>query len=402
LPADLVITGGRLVDSTLGIDKAGTVAVTDERVVAERTGNRVIDASGFVVAPGLVDLHVHVYWGVSHYGIEADPSCLSRGVTTAIDAGSAGARTFPGFRRYVVDSVRTRVLAFVNVAVEGMISPLVGELEDIRWASAAEAVECARHDQDVVVGVKVRLGYQMVGQDPESALAEARAAADALDLPLMVHIIDLPRPIGWLLHRLGAGDIVTHCFHGQLGGTILGEDGRLLPEVAAARRRGIVFDTGHGIGSFAWRVARAATAQDFWPDTISSDVHAYNVRGPVFDLPTTLSKMLHLGMPLAEVVRAASARPAEAVGWADRIGSLAPGRVADATVLEIRAGTWPLTDGAGETVVVDELLVPRWVVRAGGVYLCESPVPDLLASMAAGARGLELQPLNPTRGGRSS
>src|SRR5262249_42068901 len=213
--------------------------------------------------------------GVSHYGIDPDTRCLRRGVTTAVDAGSSGAQTFPGFRRYIIDRSRTRILAFLHVAVQGMITSLVGELENLRWASPGQAVARAREHRDVIVGVKVRLGYQMVGNDPEPALRLARQAAGRLGLPLMVHIIDMRRPITWLLPHLGEGDIVTHCFHANEGG-ILAPDGRLFPEVASARARGVVFDVGHGAGSFAYRVARAAFAQDFPPHTVSSDLHAHH------------------------------------------------------------------------------------------------------------------------------
>lgn len=364
---DFALAGGRVIDPAQGLDEVATVGVRAGRIVSvgpDVEAARTIDAGGLIVVPGLIDLHTHVYWGVSHYGVDADTHCLLRGVTTAVDVGSAGAQTFPGFHRYVIDRSRTRVLAFVHVAVEGMISPLVGELEDVRWASAEQAVARAREHPDVIVGVKIRLGYQMVGQDPEPAFAVARRAADELGLPLMVHVIDMPRPITWLLPSMGEGDIVTHCFHGNEGG-ILDDDGRLFPEVLDARERGVVFDIGHGIGSFAWRVARAALEQGFPPDTISSDVHAYNVAGPVFDQPTTLSKLLHLGMTLPEVVRATTVAPAVAVRRADEFGSLATGRVADITVLELVHGARALVDGEAVSETATSWLEPRLVVRAG-------------------------------------
>ena len=306
----------------------------------------VIDAAGLLVTPGLVDVHTHLFPGVSHYGIEPDPHCLGRGVTTAVDAGSSGAQTFPGLRRYVIERSRTRVLAFLNIAVQGMISRLVGELEDIRWASPEQAIACARENQDLIVGIKVRLGYQMVGNDPAPALRLAREAADALGLPLMVHVIDMRPALGWLLPYLGPGDVVTHCFHGNEGG-ILGADGRVLPAAITARERGVLFDVGHGEGSFAYHVARSALAQGFPPDTISSDLHAHNVAGPVFDQAVTLSKLLHLGMHLEDVIRAATATPAAAVRQEARIGALAVGRDADVSVFELREGAWPLPDAAG-------------------------------------------------------
>lgn len=386
-PVDLAIVGGRVVDPVSGLDGPATVLVREGRIEAvgradaPTSAGRTLDARGLLVVPGLVDLHTHVYWGVSHYGIDPDARCLAHGVTTAVDAGSAGAQPFRGLRRYVIEPARTRVLAFVNVSVLGMISARAGELEDLRWVAPEEAAACAREHADVVAGIKVRLGYQMAGPDPEPALLRAREAADLAELPLMVHVIDMLRPITWLLPHLEAGDVVTHCFHGNEGG-VLDEKGRVFPEVFAARDRGVILDVGHGIGSFAWRVARAATAQGLWPTTISSDIHAHNVDGPVFDQATTLSKLLHLGLPLVEVIRATTAAPAKALRRDDELGSLAPGREADVTLLEVVAGEWRLTDGAEESVVASSLLVPRWVVRAGETLPCETAAPHLEAAAA--------------------
>jgi dihydroorotase len=368
---DLALVGGRLVDPAHGLDGPGVVAIDQGRVVAGGPtsqgpeARRTIDATGLLVVPGLIDLHVHCYPDVSHYGIEPDPHCLLRGVTTAVDAGSAGAQTCGDFRRHVVETAATRVLAYLNVADQGMISPLVGELEDVRWASPERTVACANEHRDVVVGVKVRLGRPIVGSDPEPALRAARAAADQLELPLMVHVVDLPRPIDWLLSQLGEGDIVTHCFHGKDEGTLVDGRQQVLPGVVGARERGILFDVGHGAGSFDFRVARAALEQGFPPDTVSSDLHAYNVDGPVFDQATTLSKLLAIGMPLADVIACATAAPAAALRRTDDLGSLAPGRPADVTVLELVRGTQELIDAEMGCVAASEWLEPRWVVRDG-------------------------------------
>ena len=374
---DLALAGGRVLDPGRGIDGRQDIGVTAGRISAigdAGQAGETIDASGLVLVPGLVDLHTHLYSGVSHYGIDPDENCLRRGVTTAVDAGSAGAQTFPGFRRYVIEPAGTRVLAFLHVAVQGMITTLAGELEDLRWASPDQAVARAREHPDVIVGVKVRLGYQMVGNDPEPALRLAREAAGRLGLPLMVHIIDMRKPITWLLRHLGEGDIVTHCFHAHEGG-ILAPDGRLYPEVARARARGVVFDVGHGAGSFAYRVARAAFAQDFPPDTVSSDLHAHNVAGPVYDQATTLSKLLHCGMSLAGVVTATTAAPAAAIRRSAEVGTLAPGATADLTGFELRAGEWMLPDGAGDSEPVGTLIVPRLVVRAGTAHRLDAVIP---------------------------
>lgn len=215
--------------------------------------------------------------------------------------------------------------------------------------------------------MKVRLGYQMVGEDPAPALLLAREAAEALELPLMCHVIDMRRPIGWLLSQLGPGDIVTHCFHGNDGG-LFDEAGRLDPAVPAARARGVLFDVGHGQGSFSYRIAKQALQHDFPPDTISSDLHAHNVHGPVFDEATTIAKLVHCGMGLDEAVRAATAAPAAAIGLARELGRIEVGQAADLTVLELRSdGHVSLPDGTGEDEIIDMLLLPRLVVRRGAL-----------------------------------
>ena len=231
----------------------------------------------------------------------------------------------------------------------------------------------------MIVGVKLRAGYQMVGQDPRPAVALALEAADALGLPLMVHVIDMGMPLPELLAQMRPGDVVTHCFHGNQGG-LLDEGGRVWPEAVAARERGILFDVGHGVGSFTWRVARAALAQGFPPDTISSDIHAHNHAGPVHDLPRTLSKLLHLGLPLDEVIAAATVRVAEHLARVAPagLGTLAPGAPGDLSLLELERGRFALTDGehrlsAGVTEYAGERLVARHVVRAGAVIACDEP-----------------------------
>jgi len=390
---DLTIFGGHILDPGQGLDGKASIRIEDGVIagvgtdLAESTttgaaAGHEIDATGLIVTPGVVDLHTHLYPGVSHYGIEPDVYCLGRGVTTAVDAGSSGAQTFPGLRRYVIQRSQTRIFAFLNIAVQGMITSLVGELEDLRWASGAEAIARAREHPDLIVGIKVRLGHQMAGDDPAPALHLARDAADALGLPLMAHVIDMRPGLRWLLPHLRSGDVVTHCFHGHDGG-ILDERGRLAPGVMRARERGVLFDVGHGVGSFAYRVARAAMAQGFAPDTISSDLHAHNIAGPAYDQATTLSKLLHVGMELADVIRATTATPARAIRREGSTGALLSGRDGDLSVFELRSGHWPLPDAAGATEIVERLLVPRMVVLAGQVSRLGPPAVGPVAGAVA-------------------
>jgi dihydroorotase len=279
----------------------------------------------------------------------------------------------------VIEQAQTRVYAYLHIAVEGMISGLVGELEDIRWGSVEQCVQVAEANRDVIAGVKLRAGHQMVGPDPRPAVGLALEAAGALALPLMVHVIDMGMPLPELLAQMRPGDVVTHCFHGNDGGLLDGR-GKVWPEAREARERGTLFDVGHGSGSFTWRVARSALAQGFPPDTISSDIHAYNHAGPVHDLPRTLSKLLHLGMPLADVIAAAGSRVARHLAHVAPVGlgTLAPGAPGDLSLLELQRGSFSLTDGehrlsAGVTEHAAERLVARRVVRAGAVLACDGP-----------------------------
>ena len=379
---DLVVAGGHVLCPATGADAVMDVALDGGLIAAVGAGlegRERIDATGLLVTPGLIDLHVHVYDGVSHYGIDADTYLLRRGTTTGVDVGSAGAQTFPALRRMVIEQAQTRIYAYLHIAVEGMISRLVGELEDIRWASVEQCVQVAEANRDVIAGVKLRAGWQMVGPDPRPAVGLAREAADALALPLMVHVIDMGMPLPELLAQLRPGDVVTHCFHNN-DGCLLDAAGRVWPEAFAARERGILFDVGHGVGSFTWSVARAALAQGFPPDTISSDIHAHNHAGPVYDLPRTLSKLLHLGMPLPDVIAAATTRVGAHLAHVAPagLGTLGPGAPGDLSLLERQRGSFALVDGEhrlSENVTehAAERLVARSVVRAGAVVVCNEP-----------------------------
>jgi dihydroorotase len=318
----------------------------------------------------LVDLHTHLFAGVSHYGVDADTYCVSRGVTTAVDAGSAGGQTFPGFARYVVAPAATRILAFLNISLIGMIVDTVGELEDLRYASVPDAVAIARDHAHLIVGIKVRLGEgRGTHDDPVPALRRGRQAADELGLPLMVHISDMVIPVTDVVRHLGAGDIVTHAFTGRPG-SILDPDGRIRDGVIDARRRGVVFDVGHGRSSFSYGVARSCLAQGFPPDTISSDLHAHDVHGPAYDEVTTLSKLLHLGMSMPDAVDAATRRPADVIGKGHVLGRLSVGGPADITILGVRGGPFDLPSGPEETETVPEVLSAVWAIRAGVAHPC--------------------------------
>jgi dihydroorotase len=384
---DVVVRGGRVVDPSQDLDAIVDVGIIGPRIAAigpdlirQGVHSTVVDAAGLLVTPGWIDLHTHLYWGVAPLGVEADPHCLQRGVTTAVDAGSAGASTFSGFKRYVIDVSATRIVAMLNLSAIGMAQDsgfgdeAVGELEDIRWANVGRALEIARAYADVITGIKIRLGREQAGDDAEhcrEVLRRARRCADAIGKPVMVHpggtAISLPE----ILEHLVRGDIVTHVYHGRSEG-VLDQDGKVRPAVRAAVERGVHFDVGHGQGSFTWAVARRALGEGLEPSTISSDIHAWNIAGPVFDLATTASKLLHLGLSLPEVVRRVTATPAACIGLAGEIGMLAPGAMADVSMFRMVDGEWQFMDAAGQVETGGTRFEPMATLRAGRRFDCSA------------------------------
>lgn len=375
---DLIIRNGTLVDPAQGINTQKDIALTGGRVAAvlepntEAAAKHTLDVRGLYVVPGLIDLHVHVFSGVTHYGIDVDPTCLARGVTTALDAGSSGALTFPGFRKFVIDVSQTRLYALLNISAMGLVSgsetvPPLGELEDLRYVDVETAVRMIEANRDRILGVKVRLSNFLAndGKNELPALLRAREAAEAVGLPLMVHSPVSSIPTERILDELRPGDILTHCVHGHGAGGIMDDDLKVLPAVRKKVDQGLRLDVGHGRGSFTFRVARAALEQGVVPGTISSDLHTYNLHGPVFDLVTTMDKFLHLGMDLYEVVRRVTSTPAEVLGMPDEVGTLKPGAFADIAVLEMQDGEFDLTDTFGITETGHIHLEPRYIFRGG-------------------------------------
>ena len=380
---DCIIRGGRVIDPSQDLDAVCDVGVSGGVIAAiepslPTDGAEVIDAGDRIVTPGLVDLHTHVYWGATHWGIEADPSCLAKGVTTVFDAGSAGARNFPAFERFIIRDVRTRIYAFLNICVAGLVAPQVGDLENIRWADVDDAVRVAELYPETIVGIKIRLSTMLVGANAPEGLRRAAEAARALDKPLMVHPNMSSLSTAEVLDRMRPGDIVTHCYHSRETG-IVDDERRVFDAVRRARDEGIWFDVGHGAGSFGFQVAEAALDQGFRPDSISSDLHVYSIEGPVFDLATTAAKFLLLGLSLPDVIAKVTTAPARAMGMEDRLGTLRSGTVADVSVFELQEGCYQYQDTTGEVRAGTQKLVPAAVLRAGESIPVGPPAPlDLL------------------------
>jgi len=374
---DLLIKGGKVVDPSQKMSAPRDVAIIGNKIarVAENVepaeARKVLDAKDKIVTPGLIDVHVHVYDGVAPLGIPADPSCIAKGVTTVLDAGSSGAHTFPAFRKQVINVVDTRVYALLNLSVVGQstYSPdnPFGELLDLRYINPKLAIRTIEQHRDAILGIKIRLSQNMAGERDLKILGIAKEAAAAVKLPLMVHIGDTHSPLGDILEMLGKGDVITHCFHGRANG-VLDPQGRVLPAVKKAVARGVHLDVGHGAGSFAFDVAEKALKQELLPGTISSDVHHYNVHGPVFDLATTLSKFLHLGLSLEQVIERAATNPANVFGFPKGLGTLREGTEADVAVFSLAEGEFTFVDAHGQKRRGQRKLLPVATVKAGRLY----------------------------------
>jgi dihydroorotase len=344
---DTIIAGGEVLDPGAGIGGRLDVAIKGGRVAAVEPGidsgsaKQVIDAGGQIVAPGLVDLHTHIYWGVTYWGIEPDPVAARSGVTTWLDVGSAGAYSFPGFRRYVAEASRIRAYCLLNLSAIGLVAPTY-ELANIDYCDVDLAAQIVEANRDIILGIKARIDRQTTRGTGLRPLELARELADRAGLPLMVHIGNGPPTIGEVAALLRPGDILTHCFTGG-DMRVVEADGRVRADIRALRERGLILDIGHGTGSFSYATAEAMLAQGIPPDVISSDIHQLSVQGPMFDMPTTLSKFLNLGMSLPDVIERATSRPAAAMRRPD-LGTLRPGSPADLALFRLEEGAYTFHD----------------------------------------------------------
>jgi dihydroorotase len=402
---DLVIAGGRLFDPGAGIDEVGDLAVEGGKVVALGAGladqgaREVVRADGLLVVPGLIDLHVHTFEYATDYGVPPDAVGVRSGVTTIVDQGSAGPLNLPAFRRFIVEGAATETLAFLNISAVGtakgsMLPPLHGP-DSVEVDATIAAIEGNR---DIVRGIKTHAEMGGMARWGTDVLALARQVGDTTGVPLYVHtgqLIDpgdhpLPPPDTVLpraVALLRPGDVLCHCFTKEAGG-ILRTDGTVHPEVADAVARGVRLDVAHG-AHFCFAVAERVLASGVRPYLVSSDVHADfsrpHSRQAYYGLTETMSKLLALGLELAEVVQMATTHPAAVLGEAERLGSLRPGHQADVTLLALDEGEHVFKDMAGETRTGRLRLRPHLALKAGKVYTPGESAAVYPAGVGAGA-----------------
>ena len=354
---DLVIKGGEVLDPGQGLRgkrdigmRYGRIEALEADIPAERA-LRLMNASGRLVVPGLIDLHSHVF--TSGIGIPADELALFQGTTTMVSAGDAGSSTFATYRRYMAAQSRTRIYAFVHIANIGLSAFPVGELFNIDFAQTEAAAKTLAENADIAIGIKVRMSQNVIARHGIEPLKRAIRACEIAGngARVMCHIggVETVELMSQILETLRPGDILTHCFSGAPNDagqfTNIVQGGKLLPAALAAKRRGALFDVGHGGGSFDYTVAEAAIAQGCPPDTISSDIHVYsgNSAGQPY-LTNVMSKFLNLGFTLEQVVTMATATPAKIINRMPKHGTLQVGAPGDATVLEVVNGPVEFVD----------------------------------------------------------
>ena len=380
---DLLIRNANALDAGSGLAgkrdigiRYGLIEAIEPTIAPERA-QRVMDAGGKLVTPGLIDLHCHTYPYGSAIGIPADELVAHQCTTTVVSAGDAGANNFAAFRRFIVPASRTRQFAFVHIAIAGLAGFPVPELFNIDYAQVDAAARAVGENADMVLGVKVRMSENVIARHGTEPLKRAIKACELSGVPakIMCHIggVSDPALMSQILDLLRPGDVLTHCYSGAPNnagmGTNIVQDGKLLPAALAAKKRGVVFDIGHGGGSFDYTIAEAAIAQGCLPDTISSDVHVFSGNSPGMPyLPWVMSKMIGLGFTLPEVISMATAAPARVISRIPKHGTLQLGAPADLSILEIVEGPVSFVDTRNNTRQGKVYLRPAGTVVAGVAF----------------------------------
>ena len=356
---DLLVRNANVLDPSQNLSgrrdigiRYGQIEAIEATIAAER-GARVLDAGGKLVTPGLIDLHCHSFPYGSAIGIPADELVQHQCTTTVVSAGDAGANNLAAFRRFVVPASRTRQYAFVHIGLVGLAGFPVPELFNINYAQVEAAARAVAENADLVLGVKVRMSENVIANNGLEPLRRAIKACEMSGVPakVMCHIGGVADKalMSQLLDLLRPGDVLTHCYSGAPNnageGTNIVQDGKLLPAALAAKRRGVVFDIGHGGGSFDYAIAEAAIAQGCPPDTISSDIHVFSGNTPGMPyLPWVMSKLVGLGFSLPEVITMATTAPARVIARMPKHGTLQAGAPADLSILEIVEGPVEFVD----------------------------------------------------------
>jgi dihydroorotase len=380
---DLLIRNANVMDPSQSLSgkrdigiRFGKIELIDASIAPERA-QRVMDAAGRLVTPGLIDLHCHTYPYGSAIGIPADELVAHQCTTTVVSAGDGGANNFAAFRRFVVPASRTRQFAFVHIALAGLAGFPVPELFNIDYAQPEIAARAVAENADMVLGIKVRMSENVIARHGTEPLKRAIKACELSGVPakVMCHIGGVADQalMSQILDLLRPGDVLTHCYSGAPNnagmGTNIVQDGKLLPAALAAKKRGVIFDIGHGGGSFDYTIAEAAIQQGCPPDTISSDVHVFSANTPGMPyLPWVMSKFIGLGFSMQEVISMATTAPARVIGRIPKHGTLQVGAPADLSIFEVVEGAVSFVDTRNNKRDGKVYLKPSGTVVAGVAF----------------------------------
>jgi len=369
---DLLSEGGTVIDPSQNLNGAFDVAIKNGKIlevsknIAKDRALKAVSAKDRIVTPGFIDMHAHCYDGVGN-GMNADRNCLGRGVTTVVDAGSAGYATFPNFRKYIINSSATRIVSLVHISPIGTIM-YDGGLFNLSWLNPQLTAKMAMDNKPVVVGIKIQLSKSISGANDLEALKRALQAAEIARLPLMVHIDDPYSPLPDILKPLRKGDVFTHVYNNHTHG-ILDANGKIIPEAREARERGVIFDPAQGQTHFSFDVAEKCIQQGFLCETISTDLTVVTTERRVFDLPTMVSKFMAIGVPLEKAVAMVTVNPSRVFDYGAQIGTLRPGSEADVSIFELRDGKFEFEDSDGVKRTGQKMLVNKAVVRRGQLFI---------------------------------
>ena len=374
-----ILKGGRLIDPAGGKDGMFDIRVRDGKIDAiganlDPVGATVVDVKGRIVTPGLIDVHLHLMKGLGAFGVDPDIFGVGSGVTTVVDAGSAGHTLLDIFRNYVTANAKTRVLNYINLSTLGGVSgPGYSILADPRLIDEAKIEQAVEANRDIIVGIKIMATGGALGSQGLKPLERARKLGDELKIPLLVHIGESwtkgaePVAVGDVLKYLRAGDIVTHMFTVHPGG-LLDANGKLWPQVRDAKESGVLMDVGHGLHNLNFDIARKVLDQGLHPDGVSTDGHRGNRAGPVYDLPTTMAKLMALGFTLNQVVEMATANAAKLLGRSGELGTLKVGQAAEISVLQVEDREWTAVDSQKGAIPARQAILPVYAIRSDTIY----------------------------------
>jgi dihydroorotase len=378
---DLLIKGGRVIDPSQDLDGKLDIGISGGKIasiakdIPPHESYKTVDVTGKIVTPGLIDLHCHVSGGIENMGIDPDTAGVKQGVTVVGDGGSVGQGFFGGFPKYVIPSSMTTVFCFLNLASQGMIlRPELRSWYEINEEAMARKIEANRQ---IIKGIKVRLVGELFNDSAEKVWDVAKRVAKPFGLPIMIHIGDGGKRVSGTLARqilpmMEAGDIASHIFTSEYAGCLLA-DGSFCPELREAQKRGVILDIACGGRHLSFEVARRGISQGLFPDTISSDLTIMTLKGPVYGLTVTMSKMMEVGLDLKSVIKMTTINSARALGIEDTSGSLKPGRQADVSILDLKPGSWELIDTENQRIKATELIVPVLTIKSGQLIEIELP-----------------------------